>query len=216
MLRKLKWKIAQMAEIKWWKNYLKDKDKQQYLEWKKNYWQNILEKLNDVIEINSSQRILDAGCGPAGIFIKLQHCKTIAIDPLLDEYERDLDHFKKKAYPSIQFITSPLEQIHLSEKMDLIFCMNAINHVEDLNICYDKLVSLLKPGGKLIISIDCHNHGFLKKIFRLIPGDILHPYQFDLLEYEKFLTDRKLDIIKNICIKKEFFFSHYIQIAVAP
>lgn len=216
MLRKLRWKIAQQAEIRWWKNYLKDKDTAQYLEWKKQYWQAILDELKDVISIHHSQNILDAGCGPAGVFLNLQHCRTIAVDPLLDEYENNLSQFKKHQYPSVSFITSQMENIDLTEKMDVIFCMNAINHVHNLPLSYDRLVSLLKPKGVLIISIDGHNHSFFKRLFRLLPGDILHPHQYDLSEYETFLKQRKLKILKTVCSKKEFFFNHYIQVAVAP
>lgn len=216
VFRKLRWKIAQQAEIRWWKNYLKDKDTEAYLEWKKQYWQNILDELKDVVSIQPNHTILDAGCGPAGIFLNLQHCKTIAVDPLLDAYETHLHQFKKQAYPTVRFITSQMEDIDLSEKMDIIFCMNAINHVRNLPMSYDKLISLLKPNGILVISIDAHNHNFFKRLFRLLPGDILHPHQYDLGEYEKFLTDRKLKMLKTVCSKKEFFFNHYIQVAAAP
>lgn len=216
MLKKLQWKIAQQAEILWWKNYLKDKNTREYLEWKKKYWQNILDELKEVVTIQPAYNILDAGCGPAGIFLNLQHCKTFAIDPLLDAYETHLNQFKKNSYSGVQFMTSQIEEITLSEKMDIIFCMNAINHVHNLPMSYDKLVSLLKPNGILVISIDAHNHGFFKRLFRSLPGDILHPHQYDLEEYEKFLTDRKLKMLKTFCSKKEFFFNHYIQVAIAP
>ena len=39
MKKTLKWNIAQKAELKWWENYLKGKNVDQYHTWKKAYWQ---------------------------------------------------------------------------------------------------------------------------------------------------------------------------------
>jgi 2-polyprenyl-6-hydroxyphenyl methylase/3-demethylubiquinone-9 3-methyltransferase len=91
--------------------------------------------------------------------------------------------------------------------------MNAINHVNNIELCYDNLVKALKPDGYLIISTDAHKHPFLKKIFQLIPGDMLHPVQLDINEYNNFLTNRKLAIVKNILQKEEKIFDYYITIA---
>jgi len=71
----------------------------------------------------------------------------------------------------------------------------------------------IKKDGLLIITIDAHNFSLFKYIFRLLPGDILHPHQYDISEYEKFLTDRSCEIIRRVKLKKEFFFDHYLLVA---
>lgn len=147
------------------------------------------------------------------MFMLFGNNKTTAFDPLIDSYENDLPHFKKNNYPSVTFINSGLEDISINEKFDKIFCMNAINHVQDIELCYDNLIQLAKPDAFVIVTIDAHNYSFFKKIFRLLPGDILHPHQYDLNEYEKFLTSRNCDLIKSIHLKQEFFFDHYMLIA---
>jgi 2-polyprenyl-6-hydroxyphenyl methylase/3-demethylubiquinone-9 3-methyltransferase len=73
---------------------------------------------------------------------------------------------------------------------------------------------MLKPNGQLVITIDAHNHSFFKNLFRAIPGDVLHPHQYDLNEYNQFLTSRNLKIVKTEKLKSEFFFNHYLQVAV--
>ena len=90
--------------------------------------------------------------------------------------------------------------------------MNAINHVADINFSYDLLASMVKPGGKIVVTIDAHNHKFFKHLFRLVPGDILHPHQYDLKEYETFLTTRNFKIKQSEKLKDEFFFDHYMQV----
>lgn len=207
-----KWKLAQTLEYKWWQNYLEKKDTAEYLQWKCHYWQDVLLTISKYAEMPTGKAILDAGCGPAGIFITLKGNTVDAIDPLLDKYE-SFPHFKPGNYAWTQFKNIPIEELNEQEKYDFIFCMNAINHVNDIDKCYDNLVKSLKPGGYLIISTDAHKHNFLKKIFQLIPGDMLHPVQLNMEEYDEFLLKRNLAIIKNILYKQERIFDYYITIA---
>jgi len=207
-----KWKLAQTLEYKWWQNYLQKKDATEYLQWKSHYWQEVLLTVSKYVAIPSSQTILDAGCGPAGIFIILKGNTVDAIDPLLNKYET-LPHYTPEKYPWTQFKSIPIEALNETEKYDIIYCMNAINHVNDIEKCYDNLVKSLKPNGFLIISTDAHRHNFLKKIFQLIPGDMLHPVQLDIEEYNALLQKRNMEIIQDILYKQESIFNYFITIA---
>lgn len=213
MKKTLKWSIAQKAELQWWENYLKGKDVQQYHAWKRNYWQGLLDMIADTCPIMAGMDVLDAGCGPAGIFMNLPACKVDAIDPLLDNYNTHLPHFKTGDYPYVTFFTTPMEQYVPNKQYDIVFCMNAINHVIDIRHSYQLLAQWVKPGGKLVITIDAHNHAFFKHLFRLVPGDILHPHQYDLTEYAAFITGNGFTILQEDKLKTEFFFNHYMQVA---
>ncbi len=208
----LRWKIAQSAELKWWQNYLKKKPESDYRIWKKAYWTSFFESLDLSIEKNAS--ILDAGCGPAGIFMIFDDYKVTAIDPLLDEYEAKLPHFDKKMYPFVDFKTLSLEELPDAPQHDWVFCLNAINHVDDLEKSFQKLVAATKPGGKLVVSIDAHNHNFLKHIFRAIPGDILHPHQHGLKDYEEMLARQGCKVEASILKDEAFIFNYYVLVGV--
>lgn len=136
-----------------------------------------------------------------------------AVDPLLDKYERELSIFSKNDYPDVKFITSPIESFTTTQTYDYVFCMNAINHVSDIQAGFATLCSLAKPQGKIVVSIDAHNRQFLKGIFRIGPGDVLHPHQYDLQEYKGFLEHEGYEVVKTICLDKAFIFNHYILIA---
>lgn len=206
----IRWKIAQAAEIRWWQNYLNNKSETDYLSWKKNYWTAFLEQLN--LSFSKKEQILDAGCGPAGIFMVLDKHEVKAIDPLLDSYDEKLNHFKPENYPSVSFVSQSIESFSFQKKYDKVFCLNAINHVADLELCLDKIVEATRVGGDVVMSIDAHNYGFFKGLFRLLPGDILHPHQYDLADYQKMLTDRGIRIEQTILYKKEFFFDYYVLV----
>lgn len=209
----LKWSIAQKAEAQWWQNYLQGKDVAAYHAWKKNYWQGVLDKIAGVCPVKSGMQVLDAGCGPAGLFMQLPHCAVDAVDPLIDNYNANLPHFKTADYPYVTFFNTPMEQYATEKKYDIVFCMNAINHVIDIRHSYSLLGKWVKPGGKLVVTIDAHNYKFFKYLFRCIPGDILHPHQYDLNEYAAFITSNEFHMLFTEKLKTEFFFNHYIQVA---
>ena len=210
-MQSIRWHIAQWFELRWWQNYLGQKNKQEYLAWKKNYWLNVLQQVGDVVNIKPADTIADLGCGPAGMFIALPN-KFTAVDPLLNEYKEKLAFFDTADYPNTTFIASPLEE-YSATPHNIVSCMNCINHVHDIEKAFDVVVQSMKPTGTLLLSIDTHNYSLFKHLFRAVPGDILHPHQYNLAEYEAFLKQRGLEIVKRVELKHEFIFNHYIVAA---
>lgn len=203
----MRWKIAQWFEQRWWKSYLADKNPADYLDWKQGYWNDFLARVN--IDKPHQQSILDAGCGPAGIFIHLEGNQVTATDPLIDTYERQLDHFKKSNYPWVDFQPKLIEEINFNEQFDLVCCINVINHVKDIDRSYENLIAALKPKGRLILSIDSHNYIIPRLLFRLLPLDILHPHQYTLKEYENHLKISGVKIQRSIKVKSGLLFNYY-------
>ncbi|MDO9156375.1 MAG: methyltransferase, partial [Sediminibacterium sp.] len=121
--------------------------------------------------------------------------------------------FKPAHFGWTHFRNIPIEALDDKEKYDIIFCLNAINHVNDINICCKNLVDSLKPNGFLVMSTDAHRHPLLKKIFQLLPGDMLHPIQLDINEYADFLEKNQMKLVKKILYKRESIFDYYILIA---
>lgn len=211
MKKSIRWKIAQFLEVKWWKRYLADKDPEAYLLWKKEYWTQLLHELNG-LQLLKGQKILDAGCGPAGIFIALDEYSVTAIDPLLNQYQQ-LEHFQPQRYPFVHFENQAIEQLQFTSDFDVVFCLNAINHVSDIHLAYDQISNAVKKGGFLVVSIDAHRSNVLKNIFKTLPGDVLHPHQYNLKEYEKFLTDRGFQLKQTLLKTPGNIFDYYVQVA---
>jgi SAM-dependent methyltransferase len=212
MANGIRWKIAQWFESRWWRNYLRKKDPVEYAAWKRGYWRDYLAKLEGVLVLKPDARILDAGCGPAGIFMVLEHYTPDAFDPLLAEYEK-LPHFKRAMYPRVNFSVDQLEGYKAAAPYDAVFCMNAINHVDDLAASYDALAAATRPGGTLVVTIDAHKSGFWKRIFRMIPGDVLHPHQYDEAEYAAMLTQRGFTVTASHVMEDDIYFNRVMQVA---
>lgn len=203
-----RWRLAQFLELRWWRRYLRRLDWDAYLEDKRRHWRKVLTQLE--LRLASGERALDAGCGPAGIFTILSEQKVDALDPLLEEYEKKLPGFQRDQFPYVHFQQLMLEQLEVKETYDLIFCMNAINHVADLDLALGRLVQALKPNGTLVLSVDAHRHSFFKFIFRLIPGDVLHPQQDDVADYQRFLGEKGLQVENTLVLKEGWVFNYVV------
>jgi len=206
----LKWRLAQRLERWWWRRYLKGQSPETYREWKSAYWKQFYALIESDVALVPGDTIADIGCGPAGIFSFFRNNPVTAVDPLLDSYEGDLDVFKKSDYPNTRFITSSIEDFEAQEQFNLVCCLNAINHVSDLPLAFSKLYALTNEGGYCALSIDAHNHAFLKHLFRTIPGDALHPHQYDLQEYEEMMVKAGFRLLKTELYKKQPIFNYYL------
>lgn len=208
----LRWRLAQRLESYWWRRYLRGKQPAEYLTDKRAYWDRELDRLG--WQPVPGRRVLDAGCGPAGIFIHLHGTERVAaLDPLLDRYEAELEIFDRADYPAVDFIHQPLETTIPGAPFDAIYCFNAINHVADWDRALDVLTTAAAPGARMILTSDVHRHAWLKPIFRVLPGDLLHPQQHGPVAYRNALTRRGWRIDKEETLKQEAIFNYVAWVA---
>ena len=208
----LRWRFAQFFELLWWKNYLSKRDKTAYLDWKKAYWKAFLKHSGGVLPAPGAL-VLDAGCGPAGIFVLLhERYRVDALDPLIDRYQASLDHFDPGDYPGVRFLTGALETFVPDRQYDLVCCLNAINHVADLHRSLQNLLGCIRPGGTLLLSVDAHRNRWLKRLFQWLPGDILHPQQFDLSDYQQLIRQHGGTVLRTVLIRESPIFNYCLLV----
>lgn len=75
-----------------------------------------------------------------------------------------------------------------------------------------KMVDILSKNGTLFLSCDVHNWSVFHKIFRFIPGDILHPHQITKNEMDSLLTFHGLAIKQRQLLNKKAIFSEYVWV----
>ncbi len=199
--------MAQAAEIRWWRRYLRAKPVGEYLGWKRGYWLDLLATLG--LSPKPGARVLDAGCGPAGIFTALPACAVTAVDPLLSAYE-GLAHFRRGDYAQVTWIEAPLESFRPEQAYAYVFCLNVINHVQDIEGVMRVLAKSVEAGGVVVVSVDAHRRAWLKPLFRAVPGDILHPHQYDLSEYIALLEAAGLRAISRHLHRREPLFDYWV------
>jgi 2-polyprenyl-6-hydroxyphenyl methylase/3-demethylubiquinone-9 3-methyltransferase len=208
----LRWRLAQWLEIRWWQGYLARKKPTAYRRQKVAYWQRLLRQMR--LQVPASAQLLDAGCGPAGIFLAFPDQAVDALDPLIEQYQARIAHFEQARHPLTHFLPIPLEALTVTAKYDYLFCLNAINHVGDWALSLDCLSRAAKPGATLLLGVDVHNKRWLKPLFRLLPGDALHPHQHERAEYRQALRARGWQIVQEHTWSEGLIFDYWLVRAV--
>jgi len=98
--------------------------------------------------------VLEIGCGPICLTQALpQQCKTY-LDPMADDFRR---MYPGELPEEGEYLTAAAENIPKSDdSYDLIICLNMISHTLNPELVMNEIERLLKPGGKLILSIRTH------------------------------------------------------------
>ena len=211
-MAKVRWQLAQQLEWRWWRRYLRRRSLPDYLSQKRAYWQRTFAALR--ISFRPAERVLDAGCGPAGAFIYLHDTQRLtALDPLLERYA-SLPIFDPADYPTVRFVPAPLETHGLRPPFDTICCFNAVNHVRDWSASLDALTELAAPHTRLLLSSDVHRYGWLNRLFRWLPGDALHPQQHGPEEYRRALRGRGWRIEREVLLRGGRIFDYRAWVCV--
>jgi SAM-dependent methyltransferase len=200
----MRWSIAQWFEKQWWTNYLKDRDVEEYLTWKRDYWT----KFCNELYLDYSKSTIDLGCGPAGLFILPDFKDLTSVDPLLDKYQESFPlHFQST---NATFIHSTLEDFTIDQKFGNVCSFNCINHTKDIDQSVKNIVSCASPNAKIYISVDVHKYQILRFLLRLFPFDILHPHQMNIEDYRSLFVRHHLKIEQEILSKKGNVFDYFV------
>ncbi len=160
------------------------------------YWSNVLDMMP--FKIKPDNRILDIGCGPAGILQAIKHGIKRGIDPLMEEYQSNF------SLPSdCQWISSKIEDYQDDEKFDIIFVWNSLDHVDDLHKAVQSIKRLLSKDGYLVISVWCHTTRIFEYYFKAFNRyiDKFHPHQLSKKDILDLFAEYSL--IKHSFIPKD-------------
>ena len=82
---------------------------------------------------------------------------------------------------------------------DCVVMINVLDHVFDASLCMDKVISITKPGGILLIGQDLSNKADIKNYDDKYGSDgIGHPIKIGHEWLEKFLSQRFENILHKI------------------
>jgi 2-polyprenyl-3-methyl-5-hydroxy-6-metoxy-1,4-benzoquinol methylase/organic radical activating enzyme len=100
-------------------------------------------------------RLLDIGCGPHGGLIGFTGCERHGVDPLIDAY-------REIGYPldehGVTYHTAGSEAMPFDDDFfDVVICVNALDHVDDLDDTVREISRVLKPGGRFLGQLNFHS-----------------------------------------------------------
>ena len=114
----------------------------------------VIDAVLDGIELPKDGTILEAGCGTGGNFATLARRGHItAFDPHIDALA-----FAQNRHPEVDIRQGalPSELPYDEGSFDLVAALDVLEHVEDDRSSAHSLVSLVRPGGWLLVTVPAH------------------------------------------------------------
>jgi arsenite methyltransferase len=117
-------------------------------------------KILDRITPAKNLSVLDIGSGTGVPLIELASrlgntCKIYGIDPWKEALDRVKDKIRIYGIGNIELFNSPAENIPLNDRsVDLVVSNNGLNNVENFRKALAECYRVLKPGGKLVFSMN--------------------------------------------------------------
>ena len=107
-------------------------------------------------QLQAGHSVLDVGCGAGGLvaFLNLAGVDARGIDTSAATVDAVRGYYKALGVDDTRVRQATADQlIQNGERFDSVVCMDCLEHVEDDQQLFDELVALVKPGGKLIITV---------------------------------------------------------------
>lgn len=107
----------------------------------------------DLLELKKDKSVLEIGCGTGRIALKVAPNveRFLGVDISLKTVERAKQHLKKTC---AEFFKGDFLCLKTEEKFDLIYSSLTFMHFKNKLLAIQKVKSLLKEGGKFVLSID--------------------------------------------------------------
>lgn len=102
----------------------------------------------------SGMKVLDVGCGPHGGLMLFRDCEKYGIDHLVEGY-------RAIGYPleqhGITYVDCKAEETPFADGFfDAIICINALDHVDDLERTIREISRVMRPGGRFMGQFNFH------------------------------------------------------------
>jgi SAM-dependent methyltransferase len=186
-----RWRIAQEAEKRYRQKYGYSR---QILEQSKRNWEALLDLLPEGCVVDhQSKRILEVGGAGTSVFLAVKGRMNVAVDPLYEFLFElypvlgDVDEYR-----DVVFVSRPIEDLEINEEFDLIFAVNTLDHMGNLDKVSRRIDSLLACGGYFIILVDCHFDSLVRSLNRRFDADLAHPHHFIMEDIEELFSGYSL------------------------
>lgn len=183
-----RWDAAHKAERKYWHTripWLRDYDRYE------RYWHEML-KVGFSLDFDFflDKRILEIGCGPAGIIFSIHNAKyKVGIEPMdISEFFCDPGRMK--------IVKTGLgENLEFEDNsFDLVLCFNALDHTVNPPLVIENAYRVLRPEGEFLLWLHVllPVYVFLKPVLNKF--DSPHPYHFTAKEITNLLVKKGFEV----------------------
>ena len=164
---------------------------------------NLVQKYADRLQsCGKSLRILDVGVGLGRLLTRFQ--TTLGSNAELHGMDISLNYLKVTRQKHSRVVLARIEEIPYRKKFfDIVTCTDVLEHVHDLNCAISKILSVVRPGGYLIVRVPNKEDlaPYLKENY---PYKFAHLRTFDewsaRLLFEKVMGVKVLEVVPTNAI----------------
>lgn len=149
-------------------------------------------RVPDRLELGWGASVLDIGCGPGNLTVAL--AKAVGPDGLaigLDISASMLDRAVKRSMPTnTGYLRADAERLPLREAVvDAASCALLLHLVDDVGSALDQVARVLRPGGRIALSVTTSGYGFSRSASRWL-GSASGARMFEPDELPTLLAER--------------------------
>jgi len=147
--------------------------------------------------------VLDVGCGTglvSNLFAHRYSSSFTSID-FSDSINYAMEFSKKNKIKNVRWVKKDFLKFSTEKKYDVIICCGVLHHIPEYKQALDKIKSLLKPDGKLILAV-YNKYGKILK--HLIKIDYNSPILYEDQENNPFELSFTHQQVLNMCSDLEF------------
>jgi trans-aconitate methyltransferase len=126
------------------------------------------------LDLHGHEHVLDIGCGDGKVTAEIAHAvphgSVTGVDasPQMIQFAREA--FPAQQHPNLEFHVMDARQIKFPPQFDLVFSNAALHWVDDHEAILRGAASVLKPGGRLVVS--CGGQGNAHDVFLVLRPEI--------------------------------------------
>lgn len=144
------------------------------------------------------KKILDVGTGTTALPHLMRNCGALvtATDNVRDYWDEGM--FNRHYHVVDDDITAT----RLAERFDLVTCVSVLEHVERFDDAVRNMLSLLNPGGRLVLTFPYTERGYVRNVYEL-PGSSYGqdaPYitqSYSRAELDRWAVENRAEVVEQ-------------------
>lgn len=126
-------------------------------QWKTKFAHELADMLRSLSElVEPVDRIASVGCGPATTLLDVAESRPGAelygYDPSMTALEQARERAADRGLENVVFRKSQLPELGVDETFDVVYCLNTLHYVAEIEAAIGNLFELVRPGGLLVFT----------------------------------------------------------------
>lgn len=126
-------------------------------EWKTSFAHRLADMLGELFDtVDGVDRVASVGCGPATTLLDLAECRPevelYGYDPAAAALEQARKRAADRGVSNVVFREARLPELDVNRTFDVVYCLNTLHYVAEIETAIGSLFDVVRPGGLLVFT----------------------------------------------------------------